>query len=174
MTGSFDLDKPILLTAVVAFGFSRRFGLNIYDSGTRSVSLVSPWSSPSPALRQTKLGRTISNPEDLFHIRGSIVETFVIVMIGECLGNLWRPQVSSPRWHSRIGTGLYSRWRGRRYSVTLAAVIVRGHFFFGSSIRIVVQKCRYSRVQSSATQRAQTVRISSWPTVGVSYLSDIR
>lgn len=34
MTGSFDLDKPILLTAVVAFGFSRRFGLNIYDSGS--------------------------------------------------------------------------------------------------------------------------------------------
>lgn len=33
MTGSFDLDKPVLLAAVVACGFSRQFGLNIYDSG---------------------------------------------------------------------------------------------------------------------------------------------
>lgn len=33
MTGSFELNKPILLAAVVASGFSRRFGLNIYDSG---------------------------------------------------------------------------------------------------------------------------------------------
>ncbi|CAM9991754.1 unnamed protein product, partial [Scytosiphon promiscuus] len=32
MTGSFDLDKPVLLAAVVACGFSRQFGLNIYDS----------------------------------------------------------------------------------------------------------------------------------------------
>eukprot|EP00904_Undaria_pinnatifida_P001073 jgi/Undpi1/10967/HiC_scaffold_30.g13268.m1 len=32
MTGSFDLNKPILLAAVIASGFSRRFGLNIYDS----------------------------------------------------------------------------------------------------------------------------------------------
>ena len=39
MTGSFDLNKPILLTAVVASGFSRRFGLNIYDSGTSSYLL---------------------------------------------------------------------------------------------------------------------------------------
>lgn len=35
MTGAFVLDKPILLTAVIAAGFSRRFGLNIYDSGKR-------------------------------------------------------------------------------------------------------------------------------------------
>lgn len=34
MTGSFELEKPVLLAAVIAFGFSRRFGLNIYDSGT--------------------------------------------------------------------------------------------------------------------------------------------
>lgn len=33
MTGSFELDKPVLLAAVLAFGLSRRFGLNIYDSG---------------------------------------------------------------------------------------------------------------------------------------------
>lgn len=33
MTGSFELDKPVLLAAVVACGFSRQFGLNIYDSG---------------------------------------------------------------------------------------------------------------------------------------------
>lgn len=33
LTGSFDLNKPILLGAVVAFAFSRKFGLNIYDSG---------------------------------------------------------------------------------------------------------------------------------------------
>lgn len=32
MTGSFELNKPILLAAVLAFGFSRRFGLNVYDS----------------------------------------------------------------------------------------------------------------------------------------------
>eukprot|EP00903_Cladosiphon_okamuranus_P009149 g8742.t1 len=32
MTGSFELDKPVLLAAVVACGFSRQFGLNIYDS----------------------------------------------------------------------------------------------------------------------------------------------
>lgn len=37
MTGSFDLDKPVLLAAVVACGFSRQFGLNIYDSGAFRV-----------------------------------------------------------------------------------------------------------------------------------------
>lgn len=41
MTGSFELNKPILLAAVLAFGFSRRFGLNVYDSGmpTHSISV---------------------------------------------------------------------------------------------------------------------------------------
>lgn len=33
MTGSFPLDKPVLFASVVACGFSRQFGLNIYDSG---------------------------------------------------------------------------------------------------------------------------------------------
>lgn len=54
MTGSFELEKPVLLAAVIAFGFSRRFGLNIYDSGafilTRSMSLplcISGGPSPS-------------------------------------------------------------------------------------------------------------------------------
>lgn len=37
MTGSFELDKPVLLAAVVACGFSRQFGLNIYDSGACEV-----------------------------------------------------------------------------------------------------------------------------------------
>ena len=33
MTGTFELDKPILLASVISFAFSRKFGLNIYDSG---------------------------------------------------------------------------------------------------------------------------------------------
>ncbi|CAN0163431.1 unnamed protein product, partial [Ectocarpus sp. 12 AP-2014] len=41
MTGSFDLDKPVLLAAVVACGFSRKFGLNIYDSVMRLNGLES-------------------------------------------------------------------------------------------------------------------------------------
>lgn len=51
MTGSFELDKPVLLAAVVACGFSRQFGLNIYDSGELAVCFVSCASQEGPARR---------------------------------------------------------------------------------------------------------------------------
>lgn len=47
MTGSFELNKPMLLAAVIAFGFSRRFGQNIYDTGACVGCSPAPscWSS---------------------------------------------------------------------------------------------------------------------------------
>lgn len=67
MTGSFELDKPVILAAVVACGFSRQFGLNIYDSGACACGVGC--ARPLPACRTPWLAERLLFPKKILGLK---------------------------------------------------------------------------------------------------------